>query len=207
MLRDLALDNRTATIIQSTTTQSTSLETVKDYYRCFTNSVCFRFTMFVTIIIFILNVIGWATFLILLYAGAANRTIPDENDRKVWIEIASQVLNGLFFIPIIGLLPWRIRDLVLLHLKKYRPRLLKRFHYATNIVWIGIFVWAYIFNAIFQIAIAACLWGIYRDNRPIWLMGILVGLAILTGVTGALIEFILTKRAKKNRDANLTHQK
>ena len=186
--------------IDSNRTRSIRLRTIKEYYNCFTDSLCFRFTIFVIIVAFILNVIGWAALLILLLAGAADRTMPDEHTRDVWIEVASQVLNAMFFIPIVGLLPWRLRDLFQLHSKKYRPRLLQRFYYSVSIIWVGIFVWAYILNAIFQIAIAVCLWSINMDDRPTWVMGILVGFAILTGVTGGLIEFILTRRSKKKRN-------
>lgn len=176
--------------------------TVKEYYNCFTESLCFQFTVIVVIVVFILNVIGWGALLVLLLAGAANRSMPDEETRKIWIEVASQVLNGMFFALIIGFLPWRLRDLVQLHWKRYRPRLLRRFQYSVSIVWIGIFVWAFIFNAGFQIAIAVCLWAIDRDDRPTWVMGMLVGFAIFFGLTGSLIEFILTQRTKKKSGPN-----
>lgn len=183
-------------------THPSLLQNLKNYRNCFTNSLCFQFTVFVVFVAFILNVIGWGAMLILLLAGAANRTMPDEHTREVWIEIASQVLNAMFFIPIVALLPWRIRDLVFLHWKKYRSRLLERFNYSASIIWIGIFVWAFIFNAMFQIAISICLWSINMHNRPTWVMGMLVGFAIFTGVTGGLIEFILQRRAKKYQTAN-----
>ncbi|UJR19313.1 hypothetical protein I4U23_022442 [Adineta vaga] len=178
-------------------TRSTPVKTIKKYYSCFTESLCFQFTIIVVIVGFILNVIGWALMLILFMAGAADRTIPDEDTRKIWIEIDSQVLNGMFFVPIVSFLPWRLRNLYQLHSKRYRPRLLKRYSYSASIIWIGIFTWAHVINAVFVIAIAVCLWSINRHDRPTWVMGILVGFAIFTGVTGGVIEFIIEQRAKK----------
>ena len=179
--------------IDSKSTRSTPLGIVKEYYNCFTDSLCFQFTVLVIIIAFILNVVGWGALLVLLLAGAGDRTMPVEHTRKIWIETASQVLNGMFFVLIVGSLPWRLRDLFLLHSKKRRPKLMQRFRNSVSLIWIGIFVWAFIFNAMFQIAISVCLWSINMYRRPTWVMGLLVGFAIFFGVIGGLLEFILQR--------------
>lgn len=159
----------------------------------------FQFTKLVLLIGFILNVIGWGGMIFLLLIGAADRTIPDEHTRKVWIEIDAQVLNGLFCIPGFGLIPWRLRDLYQLHSREHRPKLRQRRSTSANIVWIGLIVWASIFNSLFQIGVAVCLWAFTMDNRPNWLVGVLVGLACLTGIVAGLTQLILQQRAKKKK--------
>ena len=62
-----------------------------------------------------LNVVGWGAmiFFVLLNAAPAmcHPTCNAENSsRKIWIEIDSQVLNGLFCVTGFGLIPWRFRD-------------------------------------------------------------------------------------------------
>ncbi|RMZ78727.1 hypothetical protein DV737_g3783, partial [Chaetothyriales sp. CBS 132003] len=62
-----------------------------------------------------LNVVGWGAmiFFVLLQAAPAmcHPSCSAENSpRKKWIEIDSQVLNGLFCVTAFGLAPWRFRD-------------------------------------------------------------------------------------------------
>ncbi|KAI1505494.1 hypothetical protein F5X99DRAFT_368207 [Biscogniauxia marginata] len=74
-----------------------------------------------------LNVVAWGGMLFLLLCNAAPKMCEvdgrfDCNDiespRRVWVEIDSQILNGLFCVTGMGLAPWRIRDLY--WLLKYR---------------------------------------------------------------------------------------
>lgn len=63
-----------------------------------------------------LNVVAWGGMLFLLLCNAAPAMcVPTCNDiqspRRIWIEIDSQVLNGLFCVTGFGLAPWRFRDL------------------------------------------------------------------------------------------------
>ncbi|KAI1494768.1 hypothetical protein F5X96DRAFT_463994 [Biscogniauxia mediterranea] len=74
-----------------------------------------------------LNVIAWGGMLFLLLCNAAPRMCwvnghfdcnDIESPRRLWIEIDSQILNGLFCVTGMGLAPWRFRDLYFL--LKYR---------------------------------------------------------------------------------------
>lgn len=69
------------------------------------------------------NVVAWGGMLFLLLCNAAPAmcypTCDDINSpRRVWVEIDSQVVNGLFCVTGFGLIPWRFRDLY--YLLKYR---------------------------------------------------------------------------------------
>ena len=68
------------------------------------------------ITIYALNVVAWGGMLFLLLCNASPAMChPTCNDikspRRVWIEIDSQILNGLFCVTGFGLIPWRFRDL------------------------------------------------------------------------------------------------
>jgi hypothetical protein len=69
----------------------------------------------VILTIYGLNVVGWGAmiFFVLLKAAPAMchpSCDDDSSAREKWIEIDSQVLNGLFCVTAFGLLPWRGRD-------------------------------------------------------------------------------------------------
>ncbi|GFF39655.1 hypothetical protein IFM58399_05657 [Aspergillus lentulus] len=68
------------------------------------------------ITIYGLNIVAWGGMLFLLICNAAPAMChPSCNDRyssrRIWIEITSQILNGLFCVTGFGLAPWRFRDL------------------------------------------------------------------------------------------------
>ncbi|KAI6246959.1 hypothetical protein HI914_04608 [Erysiphe necator] len=72
------------------------------------------FGFFVTL--YGLNIVGWGGMLFLLICNAApsmcKPTCEESNSsRHKWIEIDSQVLNGLFCVTGFGTIPWRFRDL------------------------------------------------------------------------------------------------
>ena len=160
-------------------------------------SRCFKYTKLVLIIIYALNVVAWGGMLFLILVGAANQTITNEHERRVWIEIDSQILNALFCVTGIGLIPWRVRDVIQLYSKKYQPRLLRRHVYTKNIRWIRLVVWLFILNSLLQIGMAVCMWSLDMDRRPGWLVGIFVGLGCLTGIIAGLAQLILGKKLKK----------
>ena len=135
--------------------------------------------------------------LFLILVGAANNTMTDEYTRKIWIEIDSQILNALFCVTGIGFIPWRVRDVIQFHWIKYRPRLLRRHKYTTNTVWIGIVVWIFIANSLFQIGMAVCMWSMDMFNRPAWLVGLFVGLGCVSGIAAGLIQYFLGRQTKK----------
>ncbi|CAM4752695.1 unnamed protein product [Rotaria magnacalcarata] len=150
-------------------------------FKLLTSSPCFKITRLIIIIIYALNIVAWGGMLFLILVGAANKTMPDEQTRKVWIEIDSQILNALFCVTGIGLIPWRIRDVYQLHNKKYRYRLIKRHTYTDHILWIRIVVWSFIANSLFQIGMAVCMWSMDMNTRPAWLVGMFVGLGCFSG--------------------------
>lgn len=75
--------------------------------------------------LYCLNVVAWGGMLFLLLCGAApemcwapvgnGEYVRDcnhiDSPRRIWLEIDSQILNGLFCVTGFGLLPWRARDL------------------------------------------------------------------------------------------------
>ncbi|CAF1254301.1 unnamed protein product [Rotaria sp. Silwood1] len=139
----------------------------------------------------------WGGMLLFISIGAANKTMPDEQTRKMWMEIDFQIINGLISAIIIGLTPWRIRDLYQLYQTKYRDELLRRHKYTKNFIWIQVIIWSSIVNSIFQVGVAICTWSTNMDNRPTRLVGILGGISLIAGVFAALAQFILGRRTKK----------
>ncbi|CAK7224621.1 hypothetical protein SCUCBS95973_005582 [Sporothrix curviconia] len=62
------------------------------------------------------NIVAWGGMLFLLLCNASPAMChPTCNDidspRRIWIEIDSQILNGLFCVTGFGLAPWRFRDM------------------------------------------------------------------------------------------------
>lgn len=83
------------------------------------------------VVVYCLNVVAWGGMLFLLLIGGGSQYMcyPDRlhgkkdcNDlwspRRIWIEIDSQILNALFCVTGLGLIPWRFRDLF--YLLQYR---------------------------------------------------------------------------------------
>ncbi|KAF2221908.1 hypothetical protein BDZ85DRAFT_201220 [Elsinoe ampelina] len=93
-----------------------------------------------------LNVVAWGGMLFLLLLNAApamcSQNAPSNNfdgcndiqsPRRIWIEITSQILNGLFCVTGFGLIPWRFRDLYF----NLRWRLLHEEHYLRRLAGIN----------------------------------------------------------------------
>lgn len=87
------------------------------------------------VVVYCLNVVAWGGMLFLLLVGGGNQYmcyperlhgVKDCGDlyspRRIWLEIDSQILNALFCVTGLGLIPWRFRDLYYL----LQWRLLKR---------------------------------------------------------------------------------
>jgi hypothetical protein len=166
-------------------------------WRQFTDSRCFKYTKIALIVLYALNIVAWGGMLFLILVGAANQTMPDEQTRKIWIEIDSQILNALFCVTGIGLIPWRVRDLYQAYSKKNRHKLFQHHSYTTNLVWIRIVVWAFIANSLFQIGMAVCMWSMNMYTRPPWLVGMFVGLGCVSGAFAGLAQVILRKKKNK----------
>ena len=166
-------------------------------YQSFIQSSCFKYSRIVLVVLYALNIVAWGGMLFLILVGAANRTMSDEQTRKVWVEIDSQILNALFCVTGLGLIPWRVRDLVQLHWTRYRPQLVKHHSYTSNLFWIRIVVWSFIANSLLQIGMAVCMWSMDMNTRPGWLVGIFVGLGCLSGIVAGLIQLVQGRKTKK----------
>lgn len=83
------------------------------------------------VVIYCLNVVAWGGMLFLLLIGGGKQYMcyPEHlhgikncgdlySPRRIWIEIDSQILNSLFCVTGLGLIPWRFRDLY--YLLQYR---------------------------------------------------------------------------------------
>ena len=193
----MPVEDNLSTPIDPGAKSSSSEEKEPTCWKSFVDSKCFKYTKIVVIVIYALNIVAWGGMLFLILVGAANNSMPDEQTRKVWIEIDSQILNALFCVTGIGLIPWRVRDVIQFHWKKHRPKLLRRHTYSTNVVWIGIVVWIFIANSLFQIGMAICMWSMNMYTRPSWLVGIFVGLGCVSGIAAGLIQFFLGRQSKK----------
>ncbi|KAJ5369575.1 hypothetical protein N7509_014187 [Penicillium cosmopolitanum] len=67
--------------------------------------ICTPTGLFITV--YGLNVIAWGAMLFFLLLNVGPMT---KEQKSIWIEIDSQILNGLFCLTSWGLAPWRIRD-------------------------------------------------------------------------------------------------
>jgi hypothetical protein len=171
----------------------------RNYCRQYLDTPCFKYTKIILIIIYVLNIVAWGGMVFLILVGAANQTMPDEQTRRIWIEIDSQILNALFCVTGIGLIPWRVRDLYQAYSKRNRHKLFRHHSYTTNIRWIRIVIWTFMANSLFQIGMAICMWSMNMYTRPGWLVGIFVALACCSGALAGLIQFILGRRRKKEK--------
>jgi hypothetical protein len=167
------------------------------WHKKFLQSKYFEYMKKVLFAIFIINLMGWGNMMFFITIGVANKTMPDENTRKMWIEICFQIINGLVTIMIVGQTPWRIRDLYHFYREKHRPALLQRHKYTTNLTWIQLILWSLIVNSIFQLGVAICMWSMDMHKRPMWLVNVFGGLSLISGVFAALAQFIFGRIAKK----------
>jgi hypothetical protein len=167
------------------------------WHKKFLQSKYFEYMKKILFAIFIINLMGWGNMLLFISIGVANKTMPDENTRKMWIEIGFQVINGLVFIMIVGQTPWRIRDLYHFYREKHRPALLQRHKYTKNLIWLQLILWSLIVNSIFQFSVAICIWSTDMHKRPTWLVNVFGGVSLIAGVFAGLAQFILGRIAKK----------
>jgi hypothetical protein len=229
------------------------------------------------IVVYGLNVIGWGAmiFFVLLNAAPAmcHPSCSAVNSaREIWIEVDSQVLNGLFCVTGFGLIPWRFRDFY--YLLKWRcgkgeqamiyhrklaginrswyrlpgsdkladdigppPKYSKKnpqpvdvpppyseeeiavmeaniriplpvtsmpdppltgVRAPTSRSWtIDVVVWMYLWNTIFQGALAGCMWGFNRHNRPAATTGIFITVGCLVAISAGITVFIEGSAVKK----------
>lgn len=163
----------------------------------FLHSKYFKYLKKTLSVIFILTLMVWGNMVLFITVGAANKTMPDESTRKMWIEIGLQVINGLIFIVAVVPTPWRIRDLYQFYSEKHRPTVLQRHKYTNNLILLQFILWSLILNSIFQGVVTICMWSMDMHKRPSWSVNIFGGLSLISGVFAGLAQFILKRIAKK----------
>lgn len=63
--------------------------------------------------------------------------------------------------------------------------------------YLDLVVWLYVWNTIFQICLAGCMWGMNRFTRPPWTTGLFVCLGCLVAIVAGLVVFIRGRAVKK----------
>src|SRR5579862_5372252 len=161
-----------------------------------------------------LNVIAWGGMLFLLLVNAAPAmcyptcgdinsprrvcTFPECSELTPGIEIDSQILNALFCITGIGLLPWRLRDCY--HLFRGNWDRLSQIHagwYIHNVTKRSLMWWVvmlFLQNSIWQIAMAVTMWTMNRYNRPSWVTGVCIAVSFLCAIAAGGIEWWEVRR-------------
>ncbi|OQE39047.1 hypothetical protein PENCOP_c007G05512 [Penicillium coprophilum] len=178
----------------------------------------------VFIVAYGLNVIAWGAmlFFLLLDVGSMSK-----ERKEVWIEIDSQILNGLFCLTSWGLAPWRVRDtywLLMWHFgsaetsKKSIMQLAKQ-----NSSWFRICdsdsgecetltgkiapptkTWKMDFvvinmllNTMFQIGMATFMWVYNRHNRPAFGVGLFIGLGCFSSLLAGITSWWEGRKVKR----------
>jgi hypothetical protein len=175
------------------------------WYRRFIDSSCFKYTKIVLIVIYALNIVAWGGMLFLILVGGTDMTMPDNQTRQVWLEIDSQILNALFCVTGIGLIPWRVRDIIQFYSEKNIHKVLARHSYTNSLVWIQIVIWTFIANSLFQIGMALSMWTLNMYTRPPWLVGMFVGLGCVSGAFAGLAQLLLRRKLKKKTKMEEKH--
>ena len=117
------------------------------------------------------------------------------------IEVDSQILNALFCVTGLGLLPWRLRDTYYL-LRRNWPRL-SQIHagwYIHGITRQALMYWViflFLQNSLWQIVMAVTMWAINRFNRPSWVTGLCISVSFLCAMVAGGIEWWEVRRRKK----------
>lgn len=158
-------------------------------------SSVWRHVKWTLIIFYALSIVAFGGLLTLLIAGATDQSLPDKWYRDYVIEIVSQIINALFCVTGLGLIPWRFRDLY--HVATENPRIFDSHNYTTKISCLRWIVILYAANSIFQIGCALCMWLCRPDGRPKWLVSTFVALALTTAGTAGIMQIILFRPEKR----------
>jgi hypothetical protein len=65
------------------------------WFQKFLHSKPFKYIKRILFVIFILNLMGWGNMLLFISIGVANKTMPDEHTRKVWIPTSARLMKTL----------------------------------------------------------------------------------------------------------------
>ncbi|KAJ5503649.1 hypothetical protein N7463_006523 [Penicillium fimorum] len=176
------------------------------------------------IVVYGLNVVAWGAmlFFLLLNVGSMSK-----ERKELWIEIDSQILNGLFCLTSWGLAPWRIRDtycLLMWHFgspetsKKSIMQLAKR-----NSSWyrmrdsdsegcetltgkvapptktwkMDFVVINMLLNSLFQVGMATFMWVYNRHNRPAFGVGLFIGLGCFSSLLAGITSWWEGRKVKR----------
>lgn len=164
--------------------------------------------------VYFLLVIAFGGMLFLLLCNAAPAMSrewgPDDkvhSPRQIWIEICSQILNGLFCITSLGLFPIRVRDLYLWIRGCYlgdiycNSKILK---IHSNWFWAGftsnwkllLVIVLYIMNSVFQVLLCFVMWNYTRFNRPSWTTGTLIAASFSCVIIAGIVMFLEARKIK-----------
>ena len=62
---------------------------------------------------------------------------------------------------------------------------------------LDVVVWMYLWNTIFQGALAGCMWGLNRFNRPNWTTGLFISIASVVAIVAGIVSAVESHRIKK----------
>ncbi|KAJ5374287.1 hypothetical protein N7517_006293 [Penicillium concentricum] len=176
------------------------------------------------IVVYGLNVIAWGAmlFFLLLNVGSMSK-----ERKELWIEIDSQILNGLFCLTSWGLAPWRIRDtywLLMWHFGSaetsqksiiqlakrnsswYRMRdsdfeecetLTGKVAPPTKIWKMDFVVINMLLNSLFQVGMATFMWQYNRYNRPAFGVGLFIGLGCFSSLLAGVTSWWEGRKVKR----------
>ena len=116
--------------------------------------------------------------------------LPTEKEKSTWVEINSQILNGIFTVLAIGSLPWR-----LVHFKRCQKSPWSR--EATIVSF-------QLANSITQIPITIVMWGFSSSTRPNIVIAVFVPLSFGCIVTAGILEWRQKKMKKNGEEGNNT---
>ena len=87
-------------------------------------------------------------------------------------------------------LPWKLH--------KTPPKPLTGVRAPSTALWkIDAFVWANVWNTLFQVCLCGFMWGMSRFDRPSWSTGLFIALSCIVSGAGGIMSFIEAKNIKK----------
>ncbi|OQD82258.1 hypothetical protein PENANT_c022G07220 [Penicillium antarcticum] len=155
------------------------------------------------------NVIAWGAMLFFLLLKVGRMS---EERKEVWIEIDSQILNGLFCLTSWGLAPWRIRDTYWLLMWRIgsgkrsqngscdettsRKTLTGKSAPATKTWKMDFVVINMLLNSLFQIGMATFMWEYNRHTRPNFGVGLFIGLGCFSSLLAGILTWWEGRKVK-----------